>query len=192
MKDGNGTRHPVLTPDQYPDSRRDDEKDRMFYYTPEYYAQNKLIAQNIFRMFNLTLPFGLSGNTVDELRGLTHLPNCMCYFCRYQDHKDELEADMWESEFSFCVLCRAVPCHVLQISFFLYCCCVCCGLNPAFPVILSTLGTLSVEVRLRLAKKGRMYVMSWREKEEMVSKVGPCWLYDFYVMVVIITVWKQQ
>ena len=36
-------------------------------------------------------------NEIDELRQFTHLKTCMCYFCQFQDHKEAIEEDMWES-----------------------------------------------------------------------------------------------
>ena len=61
LKDGNGTRHPVLSAEEYPPSARDDEREKSFYWTEEYFAQNKLIAIKLLEAYNLRIPFGLSG-----------------------------------------------------------------------------------------------------------------------------------
>jgi hypothetical protein len=159
MQDGNGTRHPVLTAEQYPESRRDDERERMFYYTQEYFEQNKLIAKNIFSMFNLVQPFGLAGNMIDELRMLTHLPQCMCYFCQYQDHKAEIEEDTWESKCPSAALrCSALFCSACLTA-------------------VHSLLRVGSEVRLQLAKKGKFHFMSWREKQEIVDSSLERWLW---------------
>ena len=46
-------------------------------------------------------------NDLDEWRQFTHYPDCMCFFCQSDAHKQEIEEENWESKFecdSLCVL----------------------------------------------------------------------------------------
>ena len=61
MKDGNGLRHIGITAEEYSESVRDDEREHSFYYTQEYFAQNKIIAEKLLKAHNISLPFGLRG-----------------------------------------------------------------------------------------------------------------------------------
>lgn len=122
---GNGMRHKPLTEEEYSSSIRDNETEGLFRYTPEYFAQNKLIAENIFRIYNLVVPMGVWGGPCpNELRSFTHRPCCQCYYCLTEDHKEEIEEDLWE------------------------------------------------KVRLHVSKKGKFYMMSWKEKQEIITVVS--------------------
>lgn len=61
LKTGDGYNHPTVPPDVYDNARREDETDKLFYYTQEYYDQNKIIAQKVLERHELQLPFRYLG-----------------------------------------------------------------------------------------------------------------------------------
>ena len=64
LRTGDGYDHPVLPPEVYDEAMRADEKDKLFYCTQEYYDQNKIIAKNVLKRNELSLPFRYLGSII--------------------------------------------------------------------------------------------------------------------------------